>query len=249
MEQRPSETIDASLTPSPDLPELPSENLAAPEEQASGESAERNESGRREKRSRDRYGRERKPRGDRAERSNGEGTEPFDTQSVLPLETQSTTEDDAAPRKSYFSAPTANAAPAQAETPQPQVLPAATVPIGAAAAASDASVGSTVVSSTVTVVATPITSTIPAALPKVPPYRLPLEELSQIAQQSGLQWVLSSAEKVAAAQASIADQVQPVRKPRVRLPVAAPDERPLMLVETKRDLRNITLPFETTQVN
>jgi ribonuclease E len=78
---------------------------------------------------------------------------------------------------------------------------------------------------------------------------LPLEELSQIAQQSGLQWVLSSAEKVAAAQASIADQVQPVRKPRVRLPVAAPDERPLMLVETKRDLRNITLPFETTQVN
>ena len=49
---------------------------------------------------------------------------------------------------------------------------------------------------------------------------------------------------LAAVQAAIAAEVQPVHIPRERPAVATVDERPLILVETKRDLRNIELPFE-----
>ena len=77
------------------------------------------------------------------------------------------------------------------------------------------------------------------------PYVLPVAQLHQIAQGSGLQWVNSDADKIAAAQAAIAAQPQPAHVPRERKPVAVVDEGPLVLVETRKDLSQLKLPFET----
>ena len=51
-------------------------------------------------------------------------------------------------------------------------------------------------------------------------------------------------EAVAAAQAAIAAEPAPVRVPRERKPVVLADEGPLILVETKKDLSQLKLPFE-----
>lgn len=80
-------------------------------------------------------------------------------------------------------------------------------------------------------------------MPKVQPYSLPLGELQQIASGSGLEWVNSDSEKVAAAQAAIAAEPRPVRVPRERPPVVVIDEGPLVLVETRKDLAEMKLPF------
>jgi ribonuclease E len=77
----------------------------------------------------------------------------------------------------------------------------------------------------------------------VQPFRLPVDDLKNVAEGSGLQWVLSDAEKIAAAQAAMAAEPKPVHVPRERPPVAESNEGPLVLVETKRDLRNMQLPF------
>jgi ribonuclease E len=77
------------------------------------------------------------------------------------------------------------------------------------------------------------------------PYVLPLSQLHQIAEGAGLQWVNSDAEKIAAAQAAIAAQPKPVHVPRERKPVVVVDEGPLVLVETRKDLSQMKLPFET----
>jgi ribonuclease E len=45
-------------------------------------------------------------------------------------------------------------------------------------------------------------------------------------------------------QVAIAAEVKPVRIPRERPAPVQLDTAPLVLVETKRDLRNMTLPFE-----
>ncbi|MCX7693031.1 MAG: hypothetical protein N2055_06515, partial [Tepidimonas taiwanensis] len=76
------------------------------------------------------------------------------------------------------------------------------------------------------------------------PYRLPVDEMAAIAQAAGLEWVQSDPAKVAAAQAAIAAEPAPVHVPRERPPVAAPDEQPLVLIETRRDLRDLKLPFD-----
>ena len=81
-------------------------------------------------------------------------------------------------------------------------------------------------------------------LPKVQPFELPLSELAQIAESSGLQWVNSDAERIAQARAAIAAEPKPVHVPRERPPVVVLDEGPLVLVETRRDLGSMSLPFE-----
>lgn len=80
-------------------------------------------------------------------------------------------------------------------------------------------------------------------MPEVAPFKLPMAELIQVAEQSGLQWVNSDADKIAAVQAAIAAEPAPVHVPRERQPIVVTDEGPLVLVETKRDLRNLSLPF------
>ena len=71
-----------------------------------------------------------------------------------------------------------------------------------------------------------------------------MQDLSQVAQSSGLQWVNSNASKIAEVQAAIALEARPIHVPRERQTVAASTEGPLVLVETKRDLASMTLPFE-----
>jgi ribonuclease E len=67
----------------------------------------------------------------------------------------------------------------------------------------------------------------------------------QVAEGSGLQWVNSDADKIAAVKAAIAAEPKPVHAPRERPPLVVIDEGPLVLVETRRDLRELKLPFET----
>lgn len=59
-----------------------------------------------------------------------------------------------------------------------------------------------------------------------------------------MQWVNSDSAKIAEAQAAIAAEVKPAHVPRERAPVVVSSEGPLVLVETKRDLAAMQLPFE-----
>lgn len=87
----------------------------------------------------------------------------------------------------------------------------------------------------------------PAAtpLPVVQAYALPLQELAQVAETSGLVWVNSDPARIAEAQAAIAAEIKPAHVPRERPPLVVSDEGPLVLVETRRDLASMKLPFET----
>jgi ribonuclease E len=80
-------------------------------------------------------------------------------------------------------------------------------------------------------------------LPAVASYTLQIDSLHQVAQSSGLVWVNSDADKVAAVQAAIAAEPQPVRVPRERPPAVVLDEGPLVLVETRKDLKQLNVPF------
>jgi len=82
------------------------------------------------------------------------------------------------------------------------------------------------------------------ALPKIQPFLLPLDELAQVAEGSGLHWVNSDVERVAQVRAAIAAEPKPVHVPRERPPAIVIDEGPLVLVETRRDLAGMVLPFE-----
>jgi ribonuclease E len=108
------------------------------------------------------------------------------------------------------------------------------------------------------VTATPVTTakteapaataaTTPAApakgLPTVSRFDLPIDSLAQMAQSSGLVWVNSDTAKVAAVQAAIAAEPKPVRVPRERPPAVVLDEGPLVLVETRKDLNTLKVPF------
>jgi ribonuclease E len=96
--------------------------------------------------------------------------------------------------------------------------------------------------------AAPASSTAAAAaysMPKVGAYALPLADMAQVANGSGLEWVNSNADKIKAVQAQIAAEPKPVHVPRERPPAVVIDDSPLVLVETKRDLRDMKLPFET----
>ena len=73
---------------------------------------------------------------------------------------------------------------------------------------------------------------------------LPLNELQQLAQGAGLHWVHSDADKVSAAQAAIAAAGRSVHVPRERPPAVSIDEGPLVLVETRKDLSQVKLPFD-----
>jgi ribonuclease E len=84
-------------------------------------------------------------------------------------------------------------------------------------------------------------------MPAIGAYQLPMQDLIEVAQGSGLQWVHSDAEKISQVQAAIAAEPKPLHVPRPRPPAVQLDEGPLILVETRRDLRSMALPFEATQ--
>ena len=216
---------------------------------AEAEAVPREDSAPREKRSRDRYGRERRPRSERAEQS--DAVQAVGEQATLPLDqSASDAADDVAPRKSYFSATApASTAVAPAAIAEDMVAPSANTPKPVGVTQEPAAPAPVLVPEPAPV-AKPaaIASAAPVPLPQVQAFTLPVDELSQIAQQSGLTWISSDTTKVAAAQAQIAAQLQPVRVPRERPPVTPQEDRPLVLVETKRDLRATTLPFEVLPV-
>ena len=170
----------------------------------------------RERRSRDRYGRERRERG---EGNEGHGRD--SNAAETPASAENSVSNEApvqqirAQSAPEFVAPTAIAAPVE-------VVQNTAAPAKAA------------------VTAAPVST----ALPKVASYDLPFQDLVQVAQGSGLQWVNSDSAKIAEAQAAIAAETKPVHIPRERPPVVVSSEGPLVLVETKRDLREMELPFE-----
>jgi ribonuclease E len=90
----------------------------------------------------------------------------------------------------------------------------------------------------------PVATPIAAAAVALPPYALPIDDLAAVATGAGLQWVNSDADKVRAVQQAMADAPKPVHVPREPKPVVAIDDGPLVLVETRKDLAQIKLPFE-----
>ncbi|MDE2148212.1 MAG: ribonuclease E/G, partial [Burkholderiales bacterium] len=84
----------------------------------------------------------------------------------------------------------------------------------------------------------------PPAAPPPQPYALPTDALQALAASAGLEWVNSDAGKIHAVQTAMAAEPAPIRVPReIRRPVLA-DEGPLVLVETRKDLSQMKLPFE-----
>ena len=87
---------------------------------------------------------------------------------------------------------------------------------------------------------------VPSQPAPVEPYALPTDALQGLASAAGLEWVNSDAEKIRAVQAAMATEPLPPRHPREpRRPVRA-DDGPLVLVETRKDLSQLKLPFEHT---
>lgn len=178
---------------------------------------------RKERRSRDRYGRDRRERNHHKSERTEFGTETSPIQAEMLENTQE------APRQGgIFDAFRAPAEPATVNSAAPAQAQATTV-------------GSAAISASKPVA--------PATEPSPPtkaaaPFNLPVAELQNMAQQSGLQWVGTDAAKVAAAQQAIAAEPKPERIPRERPASVAPQTAPLTLVETKRDLGSLDLPFE-----
>ena len=185
----------------------------------------------RERRSRDRYGRDRRAR--------GEGQAGAEAAPAATAESETVPAE--APARSYFS-PAAAAEPVEAVE--------AVVPVEAAAAmVQEAAVEIVATEPTAVIAVAPAEATAveaapPAAAAAVQPYRLAIQELSALAQSAGLEWVQSDTDKVAQVQAAIAAEPAPVRIPREPRKVVLVDEGPLILVETRRDLGAMKLPFE-----
>jgi ribonuclease E len=79
------------------------------------------------------------------------------------------------------------------------------------------------------------------------PFELPVDDLRSLAASAGLEWVNSDAERILVAQQAMAAEPKPVHVPRVPRPRVVLDEGPLVLVETRRDLSQMKLPFEQQQ--
>ncbi len=231
------------------------EPVAEKLESAEGEGAvadaenERGErDGRRRGRGRDRHRRERREEGTEGAPTGSDsatagvlGEQP--QESLLQAEAPT---DVAQPAASRFESQQATApevraaAPVPAEAPvaaglvQPVAAPA--LPIAAlAAVVPPAAVGAAPTPAPVAVVA------------ETEPFVLPTDELQSIAQSAGLQWVNSDASKIRNVQEAISREPKPVHVPREPKQAPVIDEGPLVLVETRKDLSQIKLPFETQQ--
>jgi ribonuclease E len=205
----------------------------------------------RQRRSRDRYGRDRRDRAERGDRAPRDGEVQAGLmpeqgeQAQQPVATVDDTAVQEQPaRRSYFDVIAAQpvATPSQDAIEVQAPVPASVAQVEAVAVA-DVSVQAAepaVVAEQAPAAAEPA-PTKPAA-PAV--YALPMAELQSLATASGLQWINSDPEKIAAVQAAIAAEPKPVHIPRERPPMIVLDEGPLILVETRKDLSHMQLPFE-----
>jgi len=132
-----------------------------------------------------------------------------------------------APASSPATEPATTAATTAAATLPPPATDAAPAAVASAAPA-----------------AAPAAAAARQALPPVQAFVLPLDDLQRLAEASGLQWVNSDGEKIRAAQAAMAAEPLAIHVPRERKPVVVVDEGPLVLVETRKDLSQLKLPFE-----
>ena len=257
--------LDEAGNPIPAAPGQDEANGQAPAEGADNQ-------GSNGRRSRDRYGRERGPRGGRdAGAENQEEQTPSNFEMRQP---ERASEDGDAPVRSYFTQ--AAAAPVSAqETAQdshaaaaPVAAQADAIPHSAAqaegaphnaaqadapthaATQSEAAPHAVAQSQVAPQAAAPVASATPApaapaapAMPAVSAFVLPVENLVTVAQSSGLQWVNSDPQKIAAVNAAIAAEPAPVHVPRERPAPVVLEDAPLVLVETKRDLGQMQLPI------
>ena len=261
-ERRPGEVNEASASEAALGSEQTADANATTEGTGAAENGER-----RERRSRDRYGRDRRERAGEtrpdaaADQGSGDDTAEPARQSA-----EAQAEDRPAPR-SYFeraqqaaassaptqsaAAPQANqetapvdgqpAAPAADAVAAPVNQPSPAAPVATAPAPAPAPAPAAAASTAQTAPASaPAAST---ALPVVASYTLPIDSLQQVAQSSGLVWVNSDSAKVAAVQAAIAAEPPLVRVPRERPPAVVVNEGPLVLVETRKDLNTLQVPF------
>jgi len=207
--------------------EVPPENMTDTDAEAAPRAP-------RERRSRDRYGRDRRDRAPR-DATRDPGTD--DAAMPAGMEASAEAPDAPAPVRSYFTVAAESVAAAIPQTPVPSPMAA---PVTTASLPPQTRPAEHVAPLS----ASPAPVAAPRGLPPVQTYTLAMEELHRIARASGLEWVNSDAAKVAMAQAAIAAQPQPVRVPREPRPVVQVDDGPLVLVETRRDLRDVVLPFE-----
>ncbi|MFM8343126.1 MAG: ribonuclease E/G, partial [Betaproteobacteria bacterium] len=191
-------------------------------------------------------GRRRRRRGGRGRgRDAAEGTD-----------TRADAAEDDAPEASPFE--TGAAAPTQAVPERltaeavAAASPAAVEPAAGSVAAPGAATGAAPEASPEPV-ASPAPAEQPAAAPvasaapsprAAQPFVLPITALESLATNAGLQWVHSDAQKVQAAQEAIANAPQPVHVPRQPKPRMVVDEGPLVLVETRKDLSQMRMPFD-----
>ncbi len=205
----------------------------------------------REKRSRDRYGRERRPRGDRPDRAqSADMASPNGDEGASAVVANTADASSDAPRRSYFNVPDPTVTPAAMSAPvtTPQAANAESTAVPPPRPAAMTVI--TPQAQTDTMPAAPVATAAPniAAMPPTPGFALPVDELARVANASGLVWVNSDADKVASLRSAMAAEPQPVHQPRP-VPVLQPqDDSPLVLVETKRDLHSVTLPFEANKL-
>ena len=79
------------------------------------------------------------------------------------------------------------------------------------------------------------------------PYALPVDTLQTMAAAAGLEWVNSNAERILVVQQAMANEPKPVHVPRQPRQRVVIDTGPLVLVETRKDLSQMKLPFEQLQ--
>ena len=241
-----SELADRSATDAPEAPEVDDRDTAP--NAARGEGAEAGE-GRRRGRGRDRNRRERSPQA---------GTE---GETAAP---EGMTQGGALAAQAFHDAEAAAVVPANAAvepaapvavdvTAQPAELPVAYVappaaPVMAPAAPAIATTPAAATTAALAATAAPATPVAPpSTAAAVEAFVLPLDSLQTVAETAGLQWVNSDTDKIRAVQAAMASAPAPVHVPRERKPTQVADEGPLVLVETRKDLSQFKLPFETTQ--
>jgi ribonuclease E len=85
------------------------------------------------------------------------------------------------------------------------------------------------------------------AQPAPQTFALPIDDLRALAASAGLEWVNSDAERILVVQQAMASEPKPVHVPRQPRPRVHIDDGPLVLVETRKDLSQLKLPFEQQQ--
>jgi ribonuclease E len=76
------------------------------------------------------------------------------------------------------------------------------------------------------------------------PFELPMSDLQALAASAGLEWVNSDAQRIQVVRDAMANEPKPARVPRAPRPRVVLDDGPLVLVETRKDLSQLKLPFD-----